>query len=77
MFRVNYRRPESLPSHQRDFPPREPPVELQGRGDDGSWQLALMVGAYLVAMCVGLALLVRVIPDAVPNTDTAEILAGH
>ena len=30
MLRVHYRAPESLPSHQRDFPPRPPPSELPG-----------------------------------------------
>ena len=68
MFRVNYRRPEDLPSHQRDFPPRA----LAQHGD-GSGQLALMVGLYLLAMSAGLALLVGVTPLTQPNTA----IAGH
>lgn len=73
MFRVHYRQPEALPPHQRDFPPREPSEERMG--GDGSWQLALMVGLYLVAMCAGLALLVGVTSQTEPNTT--QILAGR
>jgi hypothetical protein len=76
MDRVNYRPPEALPPHQRDFPPREPPEGTQ-HSDDGSWQLALMVGAYLVAMCAGLVLLVGATSQTEPNTTTAEIMAGR
>jgi hypothetical protein len=75
MFRINYRPCELSPPHQRDFPPAE---EQRGAGssNDGSWQLALMVGLYLVAMCAGLALLSR-FSTTVPNTVTAEIIASH
>ena len=75
MFRVNYRRPEDLPLHQRDFPPRAP-AEATHRSD-GSGQLALMVGLYLAAMCIGLAMLVGLAPSVVPNTAIAEIVAGR
>jgi hypothetical protein len=70
MNRVHYRRPEDLPPHQRDFPPREAPQGIQRSGDDGSWVLALMVGAYLAAMVVAFALLVRVNPPSQQNTQT-------
>lgn len=75
MFRLNYRPPEALPPHHGDFPPREPSEGIQRGGDDGSWQLALMVGLYLIAMCAGLALLVTLPTEL--NTETAEILAGR
>lgn len=75
MLRVNYRRPEDLPTYQRDFPPREPPEGLQ-RSGDGSGQLALMVALYLFAMCAGLALLTR-FTTTFPNTTAAEIVAGR
>ena len=75
MFRINYRPSELSPSHQRNFPPAE---ERRGAGssNDGSWQLALMVGLYLVAMGAGLALLSR-FSTTIPNTVTAEIMASH
>ena len=73
MFRVNYRRPEDLPPHQRDFPPR---AGVQ-RSGDGSGQLALMVGLYLLAMCLGLAALVGFTPNVLPNSAIAEIVAGR
>ena len=76
MYRVNYRRPEDLPTPQRDFPPREPPEGVQ-RSGDGSGQLALMVGLYLLAMCIGLAALGMMTPEIVPNTAIAEIVAGR
>ncbi len=74
MLRVNYRRPEDLPTHKRDFPPREPP---QRSSSDGSGQLALLVALYLFAMCVGLAALVRWTPVTFPNSAIAEIVAGR
>jgi hypothetical protein len=76
MFRVHYRRPEDLPPHQRDFPPRAPAEGVQ-RSGDGSGQLALLVGFYLLAMCLGLAALVGLAPSVVPNTAIAEIVAGR
>ena len=77
MHRVNYRLPEDLPTHQRDFfPPREPPESVQ-RSGDGSGQIALLVGLYLLAMSLGLAALVRWTPVTVPNTAIAEIVAGR
>jgi hypothetical protein len=72
--RVNYRPPEALPPHQRDFPPRRPSKEMQR---DGSGQLVLMVALYLVALCIGLAALVRLTPGTEPNVVTAEIMAGR
>lgn len=77
MFRVNHRPPEALPPHQQDFPPRRPSEEIRGERSDGSWQLALMVGLYLVAMCAGLALLGNFTSPIVQNTTTAEIMAGR
>ena len=78
MFRVNYRPPESLPLHQRDFPPR-PAFRARdaGRRDDGSHQLALMVALYIVAMLGGLILLGNLTTWTAPNTVSAEILAGR
>jgi hypothetical protein len=76
MFRINYRPPELLPPHQRDFPPKKL-LEERSSGDDGSWQLALMVGLYLVAMCAGLALLGLFTSPTEVNTVTAHILAGR
>jgi hypothetical protein len=54
MMRVNYVRPEQMPSHQRDFPPRESEGTSSAAG---SHALAVMVASYLVAMCMGLLLL--------------------
>jgi hypothetical protein len=55
--------------HQQDLAQRE--------GDDGSWQLALMVGVYLVAMFAGLALLTTFTSPVEPNTANAEIMAAR
>jgi hypothetical protein len=55
--------------HQRQVPQRE--------SDDGSWQLALMVGIYLVAMSAGLALLTTFTSPIEPNTANAEIMAAR
>jgi hypothetical protein len=76
MFRIYYRPPELLPPHQRDFPPKKL-LEECSSGDDGSWQLALMVGLYLIAMCAGLALLGLFTSPTEVNTVTAHILAGR
>jgi hypothetical protein len=65
MDRDNYRPLDDLPTHQRDFPPGEPPIQHGG----GSWLLALLVGAYLIAIGAGLALLVTLPTD----TETTEI----
>jgi hypothetical protein len=54
MLRVNYVRPEQMPSHQRDFPRREEP-ELPATS--GSGGLFLMVACYLIAMFAGVLLL--------------------
>jgi hypothetical protein len=80
MFRVNYRPPESPPARQRDFPARRPAGGIQRReysGDDGSWQLALMVDAYLIAVCAGLVVFCIFTGPIEPNTATLEIVAGR
>ena len=75
MLRVNYRAPESLPSHQRDFPPRRPSGEIPGA--EGSHQLALMVACYLLALFAGIVLFGHLTAATIPNTVTAEIIAGR
>ena len=78
MLRVNYRPPESLPLHQRDFPPRRSLREREAsRRDDGSHQLALMVALYLAAMLGGLVLLGNLTAPTTASITTAEILAGR
>ena len=60
MLRVHYRPPEMLPSHQRDFPPREqPPDPLHVRD---TRFLLLMVLGYLVVMLGGIVLLTALSP---------------
>jgi hypothetical protein len=68
MFRINYLRPEQMPPHQRDFPPRER-SELPSA--DGSQALALMVAWYLVAMFAGILLLGYLTASERPSTTTA------
>ena len=75
MFRVHYRPPESLPPHQRDFPPRQASKELPGA--EGSNGLALMVAWYLVALIVGLVLLGHLTATTIPNAATAETIVGR
>ena len=75
MFRINYRPPESLPHHQRDFPPRNGSAEI--RGAEGSRELGLMVAGYLVALLGGIILLGYLTTPTIPNSVTAEILAGR
>jgi len=81
MFRVNYRSPEALPLHQRDFPPRGASENREDRDvsrrAEGSHQLALMVALYLVAMVGGIVLLGNLTATIIPNTMSAEILAGR
>jgi hypothetical protein len=77
MWRINYRRPESLPPHQRDFPPRGlPDGREESRQADGSHQLVLMVALYVLAMVGGLVLLSNL---TTPTNDiaTAENTAAR
>jgi hypothetical protein len=69
MYRINYLRPEQMPPHQRDFPPRPQPEELPGAA--GSRALALMVAGYLVAMFAGILLLGYLTAWERPSTTTA------
>jgi hypothetical protein len=71
MLRINYMRPEQMPSHQRDFPRRQQP-ELSGAA--GSQGLALMVAWYLVAMFAGILLLGYLTASERPRTTT--VVAG-
>ena len=76
MFPVNYRPPEHLPPHHRDFPPRTPAKHIEPHFHaDGSGALALMVAFYLVAMFTGLGLLGTFASE--PNITSAEIMARH
>jgi hypothetical protein len=74
MFPINYRAPESLPHHQRDFTPRN---AEERRRDEGSRELGLMVAGYLVALLGGIILLGYLTAPTIPNAVTAEILAGR
>ena len=78
MFRVNYRPPETLPLHQRDFPARGASEDSKvHRRAEGSHQLALMVALYLVAMFGGIVLLGNLTASTTTSITTAEILAGR
>ena len=66
MFRINYLRPERMPSHQRDFPRRERPEEpIALRGSEELW---LMVAGYLLALFVGILILGALTPTS-PRTS--------
>jgi hypothetical protein len=55
MLPVNYKRPEEMPSHHRDFPER---YHGEGaRAVSASQGLGLMVACYLIAMLAGILLL--------------------
>jgi hypothetical protein len=69
MLRVNYRLPEQMPTHQRDFPRREQLYEVPSAA--GSRSLALMVAGYLVAMFGGIVLLGYLTEPKLPGTATA------
>lgn len=69
MFRVNYLRPERMPSHQRDYPRNERPEEPRALG--GSGQLALMVAGYLLALLVAILLLGILTPTSPPRSVVA------
>ena len=74
MLRVHYRPPEMLPSHQRDFPPREVPGDLLHVRDTRF--LLLMVFGYLVAMLGGIVLLTALSPVTqvtMHHTETADV----
>ena len=75
MLRVHYRAPESLPSHQRDFPPRQPSGEISGA--EGSHQLSFMVACYVVALLAGTILLGQLAASNIPNTTSAEVVVGR
>jgi len=66
MLRENHRPPEA----QRDFPPNGPRSNVP-------WQLALLVGLYLLTMGAGVVLLVGATTPTGPNMAEAEILAGR
>jgi len=75
---VNYRPPESLPLHQRDFRPRGASEDRAvSRRNEGSHQLALMVTLYLVAMFGGIVLLGNLTASTTASITTAQILAGR
>lgn len=73
MFRVNYVRPEQMPRHQRDFPPREV-VELPDFA--GSRSLALLVACYLIALFAGILLLGYLTAPTLPGTSIAAATAA-
>jgi hypothetical protein len=73
MFRVNYLRPEQMPSHQRDFPRRELPDGASSAA--GSHSLALFVASYLVAMCMGILLLGYLTSPVQQHASTAATIA--
>jgi hypothetical protein len=75
MFRVHYRPPEALPSHQRDFPPRQASKELPGA--EGSNGLALMVAWYVAALIAGIVFLGHLTATTIPQTATAETIDGR
>lgn len=74
MLRVHYRAPESLPSHQRDFPQRRPSGEIAGA--EGWHQLAFMVACYVVALIAGTVLLGQLAASNIPNTASADVVVG-
>jgi len=55
VLRVHHRPPETLPSHQRDFPGRGKAPDILHLGDTRT--LLLMVAGYLMAMLGGIVLL--------------------
>lgn len=74
MLRVNYRHPDGLPAHQRDFPRGDYLVQrVEGSDSTG---LALMVVLYLVALLAGILLLGYVtaptLPSAVAEVSSAK-----
>ena len=73
MLRVNYVRPEQMPSLQRDFPRREVPEFPSASGSGG---LGLMVACYLIAMFAGVLLLGCLTAPKLPTTAAAVRVHG-
>ena len=74
MFRVHYRAPKSLPSHQRDFPPgghQEKFLAQRVRTNLLSWL------RYVVALIAGTVLLGQLAASNIPNTTSAEVVVGR
>ena len=70
MLLVHYRSPETLPPHQRDFPPGEwPPDPLHVRD---TRFLLLMVFGYLMAMLGGIVVLHALSPVTNETTHPTE-----
>jgi hypothetical protein len=75
MFRFHYHAPDSLPAHQRDFPPSPPLGEIPGA--EGSHQLAFLVACYVAALLAGIVLLGQLAASNIPNTTSAEVVVGR
>jgi hypothetical protein len=56
VVRINYRLPDDLPSHQRDFPPRYTTISAVHHARDSKLLVLLVVG-YLLALLGGIVLL--------------------
>ena len=74
MFRVNYRPPEALPSHHRDFPP-EVAADLLHERD--SFLLLTVVIGYILAMLGGVFVLHALTPVAFEITQAAKLEDAH
>ena len=74
MFRVNYRPPEALPPHQRDFPPR---AARELPGAEGSHQLAFLVASYVAALIAGIVLLGQLTPSTIPATASTQVVVAR
>jgi hypothetical protein len=73
VFRINYRLPDDLPSHQRDFPPRYTTAPAGHHARDSAF-LGLLVAGYLLALLGGIVLLRMLTPvSAITNAATGEI----
>jgi hypothetical protein len=70
MLPVNYKPPELMPPHQRDFPRRYEAPELQGQEDGRA--LGLMVVSYLTVVFAGIVLL-GTLAAPVPQASTVAI----
>lgn len=75
MFRVNYRPPEEMPSHHRDFPTSATSKDV-ARSADGSGQLVLLVTGYLLALIFGVAVLGALTAPDVHRPPQASAVAG-
>ena len=67
MFPINYRLPEQMPPHQRDFPPREEVASTEPLGE--SRIILLVVAGYVLAM-LGAIVVLRVLTP-LPDYATA------